>query len=251
MATLWQRNIDGRHYEVRSAGNTRRLYTDGVFHSQFNPRQPLCGGVWDLLLLPALFAPRGAVQRVLVLGVGGGAVIHQLVRHVQPREITGIELNPVHLTVARRFFGLARRNLSLIRAEAQGWLRDYHGPPFDLIIDDLYGEQDGEPLRAVAADAAWFALLCRRLSAQGTLVFNFVDRAELRRCACLTDPRVARRFRSAWQFTTPQHENRVAAFLRGASDSRTLRDNLKATPGLGEALASGSLRYCVRPIRTA
>ncbi|UCE90468.1 MAG: methyltransferase domain-containing protein [Pseudomonadota bacterium] len=249
MAILWQRSINGRQYEVRSAGNTRRLYTDGVFHSQFNPRNPLCGGVWDLLLLPALFSSSGAIQRVLVLGVGGGAVIHQLARHVTPREIVGIELNPVHLTIARRFFGLARRNVALVQADARRWLRDYDGPPFDLIIDDLYGEQDGEPLRAVAANAPWFTLLHRRLSAHGTLVFNFVSRDALRRCGYFVDRRVSRRFRSAWQFTTPLHENRVAAFLRGESYARVLRNNLKAAPGLGNALATGRLRYCARAMR--
>ncbi len=42
---------------MRTAGKTLRLYTDGVFHSQFNPNHAVTGGVWDALMLPAFFYP--------------------------------------------------------------------------------------------------------------------------------------------------------------------------------------------------
>ncbi|MEJ2060857.1 MAG: class I SAM-dependent methyltransferase, partial [Gammaproteobacteria bacterium] len=101
MAVLWEKRSGGRHYEVRGAGATRRLYTDGVFHSQFSPRRPLTGSIWDLLLLPAYFHDPSDIRRVLVLGVGGGTVIRQFQHFIAPECIEGVELNPVHLTVAR------------------------------------------------------------------------------------------------------------------------------------------------------
>ena len=101
MALLWHKQDGNTRYEVRSAGNTRRLYTNGVFHSQYNSTQPVTGSVWDLLLLPAFFLPASSLKRVLVLGVGGGAVIRQLNHFLQPEQIVGVELNPVHLEVAR------------------------------------------------------------------------------------------------------------------------------------------------------
>ena len=70
MAIVWSRSAGGNQYEVRSAGQSIRLYKNGVFHSQWNPNRPLAGGVWDLLFIPALFADR-QISRVLVLGVGG------------------------------------------------------------------------------------------------------------------------------------------------------------------------------------
>lgn len=75
MAVLWEKHVDGVRYQVRAAGRTRRFYTDGVFHSQYNPLNPVTGHVWDLLMIPAFFYATGSVGRVLVLGVGGGAVI--------------------------------------------------------------------------------------------------------------------------------------------------------------------------------
>jgi len=60
---------------VRSAGYSLRLYTDGVFHTQYNPGNPLTGHIWDLLMLPAFFYEPDTIKRVLVLGVGGVASI--------------------------------------------------------------------------------------------------------------------------------------------------------------------------------
>lgn len=105
MAILWQKTIKDTRYEVRTAGQTRRLYTDGVFHSQFNPEHEVTGGVWDVLMLPAFFYPPETIKRVLVLGVGGGAVIHQLQRYIKPEEIIGVELNPVHIMLAKNILG--------------------------------------------------------------------------------------------------------------------------------------------------
>jgi hypothetical protein len=80
MAIIWAKCVSGVNYEVRSVENSLRLYTDGVFHSQYNSRQILTGHVWDLLLLPAFFYPKKKIKRILVMGVAGGAVLHML-RH--------------------------------------------------------------------------------------------------------------------------------------------------------------------------
>jgi len=45
MAIIWQKNIDGTKYEVRAAGKTRRLYTNGVCHSEFNPDKLVTGSI--------------------------------------------------------------------------------------------------------------------------------------------------------------------------------------------------------------
>ena len=59
VAILWERHLNGHHYQVRQAGLTRRLYTDNVFHTQYRPDRVLGGGYWDLLTLPALMLPEG------------------------------------------------------------------------------------------------------------------------------------------------------------------------------------------------
>jgi spermidine synthase len=246
MAVVWRKTVDDTLYEVRSAGRSRRLYTDGVLHSQFNPASPLTGSVWDLLLLPALFYPPGNVRRVLVLGVGGGAVIRQLSYFLQPEAITGVELNPIHLYVAERFFRVKRKQVVLHHADAVSWVGDYQGPPFDMIIEDLFGGRDGEPVRAVKAGTRWFDALLRALSRRGVLAMNFVSADELGDCAYFTNARVRERFPAAFRFSTPYNDNAVGAFLRRASDSRELREHMKAVPGLNPNLKTSRLRFGVQ-----
>ena len=118
MAEIWQKYIDGTKYQVRKAGLTLRLYTNGVCHSEFNPRRLVTGSIWDLLILPAFFYGPRNIKRVLMLGVGGGASILQLHHLLQPESITGVELNSVHLDIARRFFNVDVTSVDLNESEA-------------------------------------------------------------------------------------------------------------------------------------
>ncbi|HHZ87523.1 MAG TPA: hypothetical protein EYN73_08325 [Chromatiaceae bacterium] len=248
MAVIWTGDIDGQSVEVRSAGQSRRLYTEGVFHSQYNPRRPLTGSVWDLLMLPAFFHQQ-TPRRVLVLGVGGGTVIHLIEQFVDPVSITGVELHALHLSIARRHFHLNQTRAQLICADAVEWVQQYRGTPFDLVIEDLYGGVDGEPVRSVAANAGWFKALLRLVSDDGTLVMNFTDREQLQRAAYFTNQSVARRFANSFALTTPGFENQVAAFLRYPSNGQQLRTRLRRQPGLDYQRANCPLNFRIRRLR--
>ncbi|TQV78072.1 class I SAM-dependent methyltransferase [Exilibacterium tricleocarpae] len=247
MAILWQQTSGGNRYEVRSAGATRRLYTNGVFHSQYNPRHPVGGSVWDLLLLPAFFLPAGQIKRVLVLGVGGGAVMQQLNYFLTPALITGVELNPVHLRLAQRFFGLQAGNIELVQADAVTWVNEYRGPGYDLIIDDLFGHDGTETRRAVAVDADWTAALAKALAPRGALVFNFHSAAALRKSA----PMLAteRRFVSAYRLTTSLYDNVIGAFFTAPVTKKLFLDTLAATPHLDRRKKSCRLNFTFRKLR--
>jgi len=246
MAILWQKNLDGTRYEVRTAGKTRRLYTNGVFHSQYHPVRATTGGIWDLLMLPAFFYPPKKIRRVLVLGVGGGAVIRQLHRYIEPAEIVGVELNPIHLEVAQRFFGVDNSMAQLHQADAIQWVRDYDGPKFDMIIEDLFGEEEGEPVRAVAADKSWCGCLARLLTRDGLLVMNFIDMSEMRHSECLSRQNLARSFKSAFQLTLPLYENVIVALLKTVADSRILYANMGKQAALSSMRQAEALNFRVR-----
>ena len=249
MAIVWQKNLDGCLYEVRSAGRSLRLYTDGVLHSQYNPAQPLTGHIWDLLMLPAFFHEPETIKRVLVLGVGGGASIQLVRQFVKPENILGVELNPVHIFVAKRFFKLRHDSIELVQADAVQWIKDYTGEKFDLIIDDLFAEENGEPVPAIEPNADWFNDLTRCLATDGLVVKNFLDKKSARSSAGLADLRISRKFRSVFQFTAPYNENVAVAYLKRASTSRALRKRLVATPGLNPNLKTTRLRYNVRRLK--
>ena len=248
MSIVWKKETERGSYQVRKVGNSVRLYTNGVFHSQFNPVRPVRGSFWELLIVPAFFHDPGILRRVLVLGVGGGAVIRLLNLFVKPREIIGVELNPVHIHIAERFFGIDQMQAQIVQGDAVAWLEDYHGPAFDLIIDDLFGEGDGTPSRAVAADSKWFRLLASNLSEHGVLVMNFLTRQEMKASAYFQDHLAREGFASAFHLSIPKYENAVGAFLRQMANSGKLRANLTSVPDLNPSLKDNGLQYRIRSI---
>lgn len=246
MAIVWQKKVKGTLYEVRKAGNSTRLYTGGVFHSQFNPDHPITGSVWDLLMLPAFFQPEGKVRRVLVLGVGGGSVLQLLHRYVKPDVLIGVELIPTHLTIARKYFGISKKIATLVQADAIDWMQNYQGPPFDMIIDDLFGEEAGEGVRAIPLSAWWLKLLNKNLSADGLLVVNLISRQSLQESAYFTNRAVARYFKSVFTLTLPLLHNLVAVFLKNESTGQVLRKQARNIADLNKSIGPNKLPFRIR-----
>ena len=227
-------------YEVRTAGRSVRLYTDNVMHTQYHPAHKLTRGVWDLLALPALVLPR--VERVLLLGVGGGAAIH-LLRHWCPGvKVVGVELNPVHLQLAKRFFGLRQRDVELVCGDARAYVENHRGRPFDLVIEDLFGG-NGAPDRSFAADRQWCNQLDRLVSGDGALVINTLSGQQLRETALLSDRSVGKQWASGICLTMPAYANVVGAFYRQPVTAAQLRDAIRSDPARLRDERSSRLRY--------
>lgn len=210
MAVVWSQRTGDNFHEVRTAGKSVRLYTNGVFHSQWNPNRLLTRSVWDSLMMAAFFIDPSKLRRVLILGVGGGVVIKQFVALFPGIEIVGVELDAVHISIAKKWFDLGPTDATLIHADAKGWLENYEGPAFDLIIDDLFGDVGGEVARAFEVDRDWANCLCRWLSNHGVLAVNFIGRAELKNSGLFGHEH----FRSRYCFTPPFCDNAVCAFVK-------------------------------------
>lgn len=249
MAILWQKTIADNRYEIRSAGRTRRLYTNGVCHSEFNPTQIFTGSVWDLLILPAWFYRPGDIRHILVLGVGGGVVLRQLDNLLEAEEIVGIEFDPVHLYLGEKFFGGAGPAVRCIQAEAREWLQGYQGGAFDMIIDDLFVNEGDEPVRAIPVDGGWTDLLLRHLRPGGLLTINFASRGEMLDSALVAGDRFRRRFQSRFRLTTPRLDNCVGAFTGIDAGSRALRERVMRSPDLERSLRTGRIRYRIRQLK--
>ena len=152
MTLLWELNTPDTHYSVRASGASIRLYSNRVFHSQWNPNKPFAGGVWDCLSLPALYRPTDQLKRILLLGVGGGAVIRQLQCLLDYDHLSAVEIDNHHLQVARQWFGVDDKCVDLHHDDAINWLNRYEGPAFDLIIDDLFGHSEGRAATCLCID---------------------------------------------------------------------------------------------------
>lgn len=233
MALIWQRQLGSVLYQLRTAGGSKRLYSNGVLHTQYNPSKILGGGVWDLLTMAAMFQPVAAMQ-VLVLGVGGGAVIGQLKQLLPQANIIGIDIDANHLTLARQQFGVHGSGITLLEADAKLWLQYYKGPKFDLIVDDLFGHHDGEATRAFPVDEFWAVSLLKHLEAEGSLAVNFESPAQ-RRASWLYSSSAARaRFSGRCALGLALYENCIGVWTAKKHKPTVLRENLMAYSGLSE-----------------
>jgi predicted membrane-bound spermidine synthase len=237
MAIIWSQTIEANHYEVRSAGATLRLYRNGVNHSQWNPSRPLSGCIWDLIALPALYRPKGSIQSVLMLGFGAGTVARKLRELVAPEQIVGIDLDPIHLSIADGFFECAE-GCELVAADAVEWVQEESAEPsralFDMIIDDLYGEEEAIAMRCAPLDLEWCQDLAKLVKPGGMLVFNMIEPRKVRHLPPMTDATLRAQFPYAKVFRMAGYENRIVAFsgsaLEGSVFNSQLRDILRSYP---------------------
>lgn len=221
--------MGGTHYSVRSHGASLRLYSNRVFHSQWNPDRPFAGGVWDCLSLPVLHRPASLPCRAVVLGVGGGAVLRQFERlrdSAQPAiDAIGVEWDATHVDVATRWFGVPAERL--VQADAVTWMRTHRDARFDVILDDLFGHADGEPVRAVPLEYDWVGTLAERLADDGLLIVNTATSRELKRAAPVF-AEVGLRYGRRW--TLPNYENAIGVLSRRPLHPRDWSRALDAAP---------------------
>lgn len=245
MTTLWEHEAGGTHYSVRQSGASIRLYSNKVFHTQWNPNKPIAGGVWDCLSLPVLYRRADSAANILLLGVGGGAVIRQLQLLTDFSKMIAVELDAQHLDIAKRWFGVNDTRVSLVHADAIRWLANYSGPPFDLIIDDLFGHEEGEPVRACEFTPSWTALLRSHLASQGLLVVNCVSSKELKQALfTLSDSG----FGYGYRWSLQAYENAIGVLSNTPVHARDWSRNLESV-GLDAAAQRQARAITRRPLK--
>jgi spermidine synthase len=158
--------------EVHDHPNVRALYlnyTTGVQTLEVKG-QVLTGEYFDLFLLgPHL--NRG--RKVLMLGVAGGVSMKQIAAVFPDAEITGVDLDPAVLKVARDYFGLKDHPRIRLVAEDARWFLAQTGERYDVIAIDLYVTGT---IPFFTATAEFFALARSRLSENGVLLINVLSR---------------------------------------------------------------------------
>lgn len=233
MALIWQKKVsqaDGslNDYQIRTAGKSLRLYRNKVFHTQYHPERIVTGDIWELLLLASLNIPKGS--RVLVLGAGGGAIVNLLQYFVSPKHIDVIDLDPTILYLCNEFFLSQKNNVNLIASDAKCWLENQSKAhqKYDLIIEDLFGEEKGQPIKAFPLDKSWLTLLSKHLSKSGRLVINFESSKELM-CSPAFQTKgllTQQGFLSFIRFSSPRYQNNIALFARSQIYSADIREQI-------------------------
>ncbi|MFL0809335.1 MAG: histidine kinase [Agarilytica sp.] len=246
MAVVWMKVDGDMRYEVRTAGSSLRLYTNGIFHSHWNPNHPVGGQLWDLLFLPSLFVndfPK--IDRCLVLGVGGGAVINALFHFAKVGAVQAVDLDENHLYIAKKYFLKNKARVELTQADAIQYVKHYKGEAFDYIVEDLFAGAENnasDARRAVVVDKAWLKALSTVLTDDGVLVFNFENERQAR---AVLKPSLLKEvgLNSRRFFRHPGYENCIGVCLKTKSRDDIFYRNLDVIETLFGRSALAKLQY--------
>jgi spermidine synthase len=238
MALLYSKQTADSLYEVRSAGASLRLYSNGVLHSQYNKNTPINGAIWDLLLLPGFLAP-SPPKYILVLGLGGGTIVHLLRRFFPESHITCVELDKEHITIAKQFFVIPNDNVKVVHADAYEFLKGTINTDqkYDWIIDDVFQHGSGEPERADDINEL-AAIYVGCLQKNGLLSINVITKQQKKQVKEL-----AQSFMCAYQFNHPLYENSIVSLNLFDACTAQFRVNLKQHKMLDQSYKTCKLNY--------
>jgi spermidine synthase len=128
---------------VQDGTRTELILNEGqAIHSIYDSQNLLTRGPWDYMVIADSFRPAQASEPrpkdVAILGLAGGTAARQYTAAYGSQvQITGVEIDPEILDVARRYFHLDEPNVHPVAADARYWLNTQAGK-YDVIILDAY-----------------------------------------------------------------------------------------------------------------
>lgn len=195
----------GLRIEIRDSGELRSLYfADGQLQSRINMARP-----WELVV-PYTRYMAGALllvpnpRRILLIGLGAGALVQFFVRHVPECQMTCVENSPLVIQLARGFFRLPNEpRITMECCDGFDYLMTAT-PGYDLLLVDAF---DQEGMAASIYRQEFFEQCARLLNQDGVMACNlwsgnrllFKDLQET----------LAASFASLWQLPVPERGNVV------------------------------------------
>ncbi|HET7419702.1 MAG TPA: fused MFS/spermidine synthase [Candidatus Dormibacteraeota bacterium] len=128
---------------VQDGTKTELILNEGeAIHSIYDTQSMVTGGPWDYMLVADAFRPAQAAEvkpkDVAILGLAGGTSARQFVAaYGTGVEVTGVEIDPDILDVAKRYFHLDEPNVHPVVADARYWL-DTQAAKYDVVVMDAY-----------------------------------------------------------------------------------------------------------------
>ncbi len=220
---------------VRRLGNIRSMVFvrdsgEEAFQSQINLASPHLLRFNYLQHMFTSYLLQPTQKKVLVVGLGGGSMVHFLQKHDPQCEVDAIEIDPVVVQLAERFFILKRtEKVRVIVADAFEYFAD-NETKFDVIYMDAFlkpsesTDRTGAPLEMRTVD--FYKQLQSRLTETGSVVFNINPHPAMRDDIAT----IANAFPQAYTFKLPNAEGYVVI---GSMQSVRVRPEAMRTAGRG------------------
>jgi spermidine synthase len=189
LRTQMRKHADGRvaHLEteynniyINKAGPllsmTTRVRNEINYHSIVDLADPDDLQVpYTRLMAAALLYPQN-IQRILMVGLGGGSISTYLGRAMPDMEIDVVELDPGVIAAGRKYFGLQETDkVRFIESDGRVFL-NRNKEPYDLILLDAYREL-GVPFHLLTRE--FYQLVKARLAPGGAVASNLSGNTKL------------------------------------------------------------------------
>jgi spermidine synthase len=125
------------------------------------------------------------LKRALIVGLGGGGMLHALHRYDPQLSLDVVEIDPVVVQLARDYFGVDSTHAQVITRDGFEQLRDPQVGRYDVIYMDAFlqpsedTDSTGAPLRLKTV--AFLREVRERLTPEGALVVNLNEHPQVRR----------------------------------------------------------------------
>jgi spermidine synthase len=221
---LEERESAYQHLRVEEhPDGTRLLLADEglAVQSSWKEGNRLSGTPYDAFVL--LDAARdGGLRTLLDLGLAGGTIVQDFRVQHPAVAITGVEIDPVVLDLARRHFALDGPNLTAVVEDARTFLTRAR-TRFDAVAVDVFR---GPHVPFHCATREFFALVKDRLDPGGALMMNVAVLSDRDLALPGLLNTVASVFADTWVWRPEGSHNRFIL----ASDAPGLRDRLARNP---------------------
>jgi len=158
-------------------------------------------------------------KRALIVGLGGGGMLHALKRYDPTLNLEVVEIDPVVVKLARERFAVESTGAQLITRDGFEQLRDPKSGQYDVIYMDAFlqpsdeTDSTGAPLRLKTV--AFLKEVRARLTRQGVLMVNLNEHPQVAQ-----DIRsIQGAFESTLVWRVPQTGNLIVAGFNGAPNS--------------------------------
>lgn len=150
------------------------------------------------------------VENILVLGMGGGSVIHSLrTKFEYKKNIVAVEIDSQIIKLAKEEFGIApSEELQIIEGDAFEFVKNSNSK-FQLIIIDLFIDLNVPP---IFYEKEFCENVSNLLEKQGSIIFNVGVNLEKQ---SVTTEKIIANFGSGFQFRAHSKVNRTNSLLIG------------------------------------
>jgi spermidine synthase len=172
---LFRRDTQYHRITVTEGDGARHLRFDKSHQSAIDLADGLTSRIRYPDYLQLAFAAKPDAKRVLVLGLGGGAVTKRVLHDFPDVHVDSVEIDPVVVDVARRYFGLPDDPRSRVFVQDARRFVQTSKDTYDIVVIDAY-YADALPFHLTTEE--FYREVKARLAPDGVVAMNVISAIE-------------------------------------------------------------------------